>query len=532
MLCFKFAFFALVCSALALPIKREVPQEHSHNSILASVRTSLNVNNPDQIQDPVFALLGAAAASQGAGKINDTDCLQQAVADQAFTNAKAAGDVNSMVNALIFRALERNSGSVGATTNQCTSLTAVNPEIAAIQQHQDPASTNAASVNKAIVLELAKQIASVGGNATDALQSGTFAPGQIGDPTARGNSCDDANDTQGCIFTQNLLVDDATVDEINSAVAGVSASVTVSSAVSATVSSTASAAAVTGTSEAAATSSSSDDTATCGTLVTVTVTPSTTASSASVVDIASASATASAVAVTSASAATATSSVSAASGANLQTFTGALDGISAPAVTAGGRGFEVENNDSFLNLAAALGRSCDVQHNQCADAANAGGQSFTVGDCDTQNTQCKAAESSATSSATGAAAASSGAISVSATASAAAVTSSDAASSAAASSAAVTSSAAAATSSAASGQNLQTFTGALGGVSAPAVTAGGRGFEVENNDSFLNLSAALGRSCDVQHNQCADAANSGGQSFTVGDCDTQDTQCKAAAGSS
>lgn len=124
-------------------------------------------------------------------------------------------------------------------------------------------------MNKAIVLELAKQIASVGGNATDALQSGTFAPGQIGDPTARGNSCDDANDTQGCIFTQNLLVDDATVDEINSAVAGVSASVTVSSAVSATVSSTASAAAVTGTSEAAATSSSSDDTATCGTLGTV-----------------------------------------------------------------------------------------------------------------------------------------------------------------------------------------------------------------------------------------------------------------------
>lgn len=68
-----------------------------------------------------------------------------------------------------------------------------------------------------------------------------------------------------------------------------------------------------------------------------------------------------------------------------------------------------------------------------------------------------------------------------------------------------------------SGANLQTFTGArtssrlyapsctdvillvqVGGISAPAVTAGGRGFEVENNDSFLNLSAALGRSCDVQ----------------------------------
>ena len=70
-------------------------------------------------------------------------------------------------------------------------------------------------MNKAITLELAKLIASVGGTPTDALQSGTFAPGQIGDPTAKGNSCDDANDAEGCIFTQNLLVEDATEDEIN-----------------------------------------------------------------------------------------------------------------------------------------------------------------------------------------------------------------------------------------------------------------------------------------------------------------------------
>jgi hypothetical protein len=49
---------------------------------------------------------------------------------------------------------------------------------------------------------------------------------------------------------------------------------------------------------------------------------------------------------------------------------------------------------------------------------------------------------------------------------------------------------------------------------------------VEGN-SFLNLSAALGRSCDIQHNACADAANSG-KGFTVGQCDTQDTACKAA----
>lgn len=61
----------------------------------------------------VFALLGNAAASVGQGKIQNTDCLQQATADRAFTNAKAAGDVDGMVQALTFRALERNTGKVG-----------------------------------------------------------------------------------------------------------------------------------------------------------------------------------------------------------------------------------------------------------------------------------------------------------------------------------------------------------------------------------------------------------------------------------
>jgi hypothetical protein len=92
-------------------------------------------------------------------------------------------------------------------------------------------------------------------------------------------------------------------------------------------------------------------------------------------------------------AATQTSSSAAAaatgSGGNLQKFTGALGGISAPPVTVGGRGFVVANNSDFLNLAAALGRSCDVQHNQCADKANSGG-GFKVGDCDQQNNQCHA----------------------------------------------------------------------------------------------------------------------------------------------
>ncbi|KAI8986189.1 hypothetical protein BD414DRAFT_416835 [Trametes punicea] len=211
------------CLALAAPVRREVPQEHSHEPILRKVRESLFLNNPDNIEDPVFALLGDAAAQAGAGDVTDLACLQQIVADQAFTNAKAAGNLDGMVNALIFRTLERNTGPVGLQSELCTQ-TATNPEIAALTQHQDPASDGAAATNKAIALELAKQIASVGGDPLDAVKSGTFAPGDKNDPTGKGNSCDDANDANGCIFTQNLLVDDATEDEINAAVAGISAS--------------------------------------------------------------------------------------------------------------------------------------------------------------------------------------------------------------------------------------------------------------------------------------------------------------------
>jgi hypothetical protein len=54
--------------------------------------------------------------------------------------------------------------------------------------------------------------------------------------------------------------------------------------------------------------------------------------------------------------------------------------------------------------------------------------------------------------------------------------------------------------------NQQSFTGALGGIAAPAVNVGGKGFVVNGSD-FLNVNAALGRSCDVQKNACANAAN-------------------------
>lgn len=112
-----------------------------------------------------------------------------------------------MTGALIYAGLERNTGRVGLASVACTAIKATNPEIAAISQHQDPASAGAAATNKAITLEIAKQIAAIGGDPQEALKSGTFAPGDVNDNTGKGNTCDTADDEPGCIFTLNLLVE-------------------------------------------------------------------------------------------------------------------------------------------------------------------------------------------------------------------------------------------------------------------------------------------------------------------------------------
>ncbi|KAL0580128.1 hypothetical protein V5O48_001904 [Marasmius crinis-equi] len=394
MLSSKLVVLALAYFALGAPFRREVPQEHSHRKYLIAVQTLLQKNNPEKFLDPVFGLLGNAAAAQGLGTTTDATCLQQAMADRAFTNAKDAGDSEGQINALIYRALERNSVSVGGVTDACTSVKATNPEIAAIQQHQDAASPNASEVNKAIELELAKQIATLGGDPLLALESGTFAPGQIGDPTAKGNTCDDPNDDVGCIFTLNRLTPAATEDDIRAAVGGAGAGAGnggASSSATATATDSAATDATPTTScvsqitsivtvtVAPTATASVDSSATCS-LVTVTVTAGASATS-------SAAATATASVSSSAAAPTATSENT---GGNLQTFTGALGGQPAPAVNPGGKGFQVEGSDEFLNVGAALGRSCDIQHNKCANVANSGG-GFSVGECDQQNNECHAA---------------------------------------------------------------------------------------------------------------------------------------------
>ncbi|TGO33346.1 hypothetical protein BHYA_0251g00130 [Botrytis hyacinthi] len=357
---------------------REVPQEHSHNRFLDGVRVNLNINNPNKIQDPVFGLLGNAAAKTGAGTITNPDCLHQATADQAFTNAKAANNVTGMADALMYAALERNTASVGVASVICNE-TAVNPEIQAVQQHQDPASPNAAATNKAIVLSLAKQLASIGADPQEALLSGTFAPGTIGDPTAAGNTCDDEADSPGCIFTKNLIVNDATADEITAAVAGVSANST-SIATTASISSS--------------NSTSNSTGSECAAAVTSTITAVAaiaTGSMASLASVASVAATSIVSIASSVSAVAAASSGTSATGTNVQTFTGTLGGAPPPVVfSAGDRPFSV-NGDSFVGEGAALQRSCSVQHNACATAANSGSLAGGVEQCETQETACNAA---------------------------------------------------------------------------------------------------------------------------------------------
>ncbi|KAI9759266.1 MAG: hypothetical protein M4579_002475 [Chaenotheca gracillima] len=640
-------------------VKREVPQEHSHEQFLTTVRTSLQADNPAGISDPVFGLLGDAAAAGGAGSITDVSCLQQATADQAFTNAKAAGDVDGMTAALVYRALERNTGKVGLASAACTSIKAANPEIAAISQHQDPASTDAAATNKAITLALAKQITAVGGDPQTALKSGTFAAGDTTDNTGKGNTCDDANDATGCIFTQDLLVEDATADEVAAAAGGAAAA----------------GAATTG---AAATDAAATDAGTTASSV------ASGAVASAVVISTAASAVASQVATGAAVDTAASANPTAGSSAgNSQPFTGSLGGAAPPVTDSGNadRPFEV-NGNTFVNIGAALQRSCDIQFNTCADAANSGASTSSVADCSTQKTACTAADAggnagaaagqpAATSAATAVAAVASTSAAVATTAaatdSAAATTATTATTSsssldfgtctnptivfgpgfdgrdqdsfepadetefnhgsalnigvissficgqlsskckagqdavdactqaqaaaaaqtgqaaadafnsalgfsaisaasgeatsgstatagtaasgvvssaastatavvaAAADPASATGAAAASTTSAAAtsqaaGGNLQTFTGSLGGAATPVTDSGDakRPFQVKA-DTFVNVGAALQRSCSQQFNACANAANSKAIASSVGDCQTQEEQCNAAA---
>jgi hypothetical protein len=71
--------------------------------------------------------------------------------------------------------------------------------------------------------------------------------------------------------------------------------------------------------------------------------------------------------------------------------------------------------------------------------------------------------------------------------------------------------------------NAQTFTGALAGVAATPIEDSGdakRPFSVAGA-TFVNLGAAVQRSCDQQFNKCANLANGGSQEVAFADCTAQ-----------
>ncbi|ODN97312.1 hypothetical protein L198_03875 [Cryptococcus wingfieldii CBS 7118] len=143
--------------------------------------------------------------------------------------------------------------------------------------------------------------------------------------------------------------------------------------------------------------------------------------------------------------------------------------------------------------------------------------------------ETSAAESSIQSSAVETSAVETSAIETSAVETSAAATTTNAVSEAATS----TCASASATASGASGTNLQTYTGAIDGISAPSVTADGDQYTC-NGNTFNSKSDALTRSCDVQRNQCLDSANSKANdqvSAAMTACETQATECDASVSS-
>ncbi|SPO04025.1 related to cell wall mannoprotein [Cephalotrichum gorgonifer] len=378
---------SLLAVASATPVKvtkREVPQEQSHNIYLEIVREFLNLDNPLGIVDPVFGLLGNAAAAAGVAdptSIN-LDCLKQLTADQAFTNAKAISDVRGMAGALVYQALERNTGKVGLESVICPE-DAVNPEIAAFDQHQDPAAPGAQAGNKAVALALAEQLALIGVDPLIALDSGTFAPGDPNDNTGAGNTCDTQNALPGCIFSDRLLVLDASPQEILAAVVDITPTFTGTGVIEATnidfnglpiagggvatLDGAVASAAPTATGGA---KQKCNLTGTAGGAV-KTAAPAVSTQSCSVVTRTIPNC----AARTTAASAVETGSATA-EGVNVQAFSGTLGG---------------PPPRSSRPRSAAIGRSCDIQKNACANAANSGALAGGVGQCETQLAACRSA---------------------------------------------------------------------------------------------------------------------------------------------
>ncbi|KAH9814129.1 hypothetical protein DFH28DRAFT_1169172 [Melampsora americana] len=212
---------------------------------------------------------------------------------------------------------------------------------------------------------------------------------------------------------------------------------------------------------------------------------------------------------------------------NFQTFTGALGNIPAPKVVKNGDKFDVlkaKGGKATLNqLKSAIVRSCDVQFNACADAFNLNktpGTSLEA--CGKQKTECLATVDESVKKAGN-------------TGSESNTKKTDNPSNPTSNPAANNTTPSPSTTPPATQStegNLQTFTGALGGIPPPKVVKGEKKFDVIKADgskaTLGTLKNALVRSCDVQFNKCADAFNlkkTPGTSLDA--CGKQKTECIA-----
>lgn len=194
--------------------------------------------------------------------------------------------------------------------------------------------------------------------------------GKIGDPTGAGNTCDDDDDEVGCIFTQGLLVPDASIEEIEEAVAaaGVGAGVV------------------------------DDDAEQINDLAELLATGGISAL-AGKMDLHVILVVLYCMLMHLLGEASAIVARQNNGGANLQAFAGALGGPAPEVLDTGDadRPFET-NGATFQSLDAALERSCSVQNNACSNAANSGELEGGTGQCGEQEAECKAGAAQAAKS--------------------------------------------------------------------------------------------------------------------------------------
>lgn len=186
-------------------MRRQVPQEHSHDATITNEFRNcvssdvLKANGFQGNADVIFGMLGQKAAGTVAKNGDVAECVQQEIADLAITRVKAGEAPKScLALAMMYRTLERNTNAVGEKSLECP-RPPKNQELATLKQHQDPAATGQPEINRQVEINLAKALASIGEDPLNAKLTATFAPGQIGDPTAKGNSCNPGvEDPIGC----------------------------------------------------------------------------------------------------------------------------------------------------------------------------------------------------------------------------------------------------------------------------------------------------------------------------------------------